>query len=136
MQHQNTLKERNLALLHRFYEARSNKDLETMMDCLTEDVVWHYPGRNVLSREYRGREDVASFFRSLNELTRDNFHSEVERILVDDTMALVYDLPCGTRNGRSLEWETVLMFQFRDGEIAEVKVFQDIQYELDEWWNS
>ncbi len=66
----------------------------------------------------------------------DDFSSEVGRILVDETVALVHELPRGTINGKSLEWETLLMFRLRDGKIAEVKVFQHTQYELDEWWNS
>ena len=132
MREQDSLQERNLALMRRFYEARANKDLERIMECLTEDVVCRYPGRNVLSREYRGKEDVASFFRSLRELTGDDFSSKVERILVDETMALVYERPSGTMKGRSLEWETVLVFKLRDGGIAEGKAFQHTQYELDE----
>ena len=56
--------------------------------------------------------------------------------MVDETVALVHELPRGTIKGKSLEWETLLMFRLRDGKIAEVKVFQHTQYELDEWWNS
>jgi ketosteroid isomerase-like protein len=133
---QDTVHEQNLALMRRFYEARANKDSEAIMECLTEDVVWRYPGRNVLSREYRGKEDVASFFRGMREVTGDNFSTEAERILVDETMALVHELPRGTMKRKSLEWDALLMFQLRDGKIAEGKVFQHIQYELDEWWNS
>ena len=136
MRQQDAVRERNLALMRRFYGARANKDQEAIMGCLAEDVVWRYPGRNVLSREYRGKEDVAGFFRKLRELTGDNFSSETGRILVDETMALVYERPRGTRKGRSLEWDTVLVFQLREGKIAQVEVFQNVQYELDEWWNS
>lgn len=136
VQQRNTLREQNMALMRRFSEARANKEPEAIMECLTEDVVWRYPGRNVHSREYRGKEEVAGFFRSLRDATGDNFSSEVGRILVDETVALVHELPRGTINGKSLEWETLLMFRLRDGKIAEVKVFQHTQYELDEWWNS
>ena len=38
--------------------------------------------------------------------------------------------------GKSLEWETVVMFRLRDGKIAEATAYQHVQYELDEWWNS
>ena len=30
----------------------------------------------------------------------------------------------------------MLMFRPRDGKISEVDVFQNVQHELDEWWNS
>ena len=125
-----------MALMRRFSEPRANKDPEAMMECLTEDIVWRYPGRNVFSREYRGKEDVAGFFRGLRDATGDSFSSEVGRILVDETAALVHELPRGTTGGKSLEWETLLMSRLRDGKIAEVKAFQRTQYELDEWWNS
>ena len=136
MRQRDTLRERNLALVSRFCEARANKDPEAMMECLTEDVVWRYPGRNVLSREYRGKEDVAGFFQSLRELTGGDFSSETERIMVVETAAFVHELPRGTRKGKTLEWRTVLMFRLRDGKISEVDVFQNMQHELDEWWDS
>ena len=136
MQEQDAPQGRNLALMRGFYAARAKGDREGIMGCLAEDVVWRYPGRNLFSREYRGREDVAGFFLGLREATGDDFSSEVERILVDETTALVHEHPRGTREGKSLEWETVLVFRLRDGLIAEVDVFQNIQYELDEWWNS
>ena len=136
MQQPNALHERNMALMRRFCQARANGDAEALMVCLTEDVVWRYPGRNPLSREYRGKEEVVNFFRSLRELTGGDFSSETERIMVDESAAFVHELPRGTKKGKSLEWETVLVFRLRDGLIAEVDVFQNIQYELDEWWNS
>jgi ketosteroid isomerase-like protein len=136
VQQRDTLREQNMALMCRFSEARANKDPEAIMECLTVDVVWRYPGRNVHAREYRGREEVAGFFRGLRDATGDDFSSEVGRILVDETVAFVHELPHGTINGKSLEWETLLMYRLRDGKIAEVKVFQHTQYELDEWWNS
>ena len=136
MQQRDTLREQNMALMRRFCEARANKDAEAIIGCLTEDVVWRYPGRNPLAREYRGKEEVAGFFRSLRELTGGTFSSETERIMVDGSAAFVHELPRGTREGKSLEWRTVLMARLRDGKIAEVDVFQNVQHELDEWWNS
>lgn len=131
-----TLRKQNLELMHRFCEARANGDLEEIMGCLTEDVVWRYPGRNPLSREYRGKEDVAGFFRSLRDLTGGEFSSKAERIMADEDSAFVHELPQGIVKGKHLEWRTVLMFRLREGKIAEVEVFQNIQHELDEWWNS
>ena len=136
MQQPDTLQEQNMALMRRFCQARADGDAEALVGCLAEDVVWHYPGRNPLSREYRGKKEVAGFFRSLRELTGGDFSSETERIMVDEDAAFVHELPRGTRKGKGLEWRTVLMFRLRDGLIAEVEVFQNVQHKLDEWWNS
>jgi ketosteroid isomerase-like protein len=130
------MQEQNLALVREFCEARAKEDTGAMMGCLAEDVVWRYPGRNALSREYRGKEEVAGFFRGLRELTGGEFTSEAERIMVDETVAFVHELPRGTRKGKPLGWRTVLMLRLRDGKISEVDVFQNVQHELDEWWDS
>ena len=122
--------------MHRFCRARAEGDREALVGGLTEDVVWRYPGRNLLSREYRGKEEVAGFFRGLRELTGGDFTSETERIMVDESAAFVHELPRGTRKGKSLGWRTVLVFRLSDGLIAEVEVSQNVQLELDEWRNS
>lgn len=132
---QETIEEQNLALMRKFYEARARRDLDAVAECLADDAVWRYPGRNPFAREYRGKEDIAqNFFGRLPQVAPD-FRTEAHRIMVNGDVAAVYELPHGTRNGQTLDWDALLLFHIRDGKIAEGKVFQHIQYELDEWWN-
>ncbi|CAN5253465.1 hypothetical protein BH20ACT9_BH20ACT9_18790 [soil metagenome] len=124
----------NAALVHDFYEARASGDADRIGACLTDDVVWRYPGRNPLAGEYRGRDQVTAFFARVRELTGDDFSTEARHVLTDDDVAMILELPRGKRGGRTLHWKTVLLARIRGGRIAEVTVFQHTQYELDEWW--
>jgi uncharacterized protein len=124
----------HVALVHDFYEARASGDPDRIGVCLTEDSVWRYPGRNPLAGEYRGREQVTAFFTRVRELTGDDFSTEARHVLAGDDVAMVLELPRGRRGGRALRWQTVLLFRFRDGLIADTTVFQHTQHELDEWW--
>jgi uncharacterized protein len=52
----------DVALVRRGYEAFIAGDMEWLNEHLHENVVWHAPGKNLLSGEYRGREEVLAFF--------------------------------------------------------------------------
>jgi uncharacterized protein (TIGR02246 family) len=123
------------ALVEKLYVARSRGDLDAIANCFTADAVWRYPGKNPLAGEYWGRKNVTNFFRKLQELTDDNFATKACRVLVDGDVAVVHEGPTGARNGRTLGWDTLILLRIRGGRIAEGKVFQHVQYELDEFWS-
>ena len=54
------------AVLDRLHSAQgalyAGDDTEPVRAVLTEDVVWHVPGQNITSGDYRGREDVLALF--------------------------------------------------------------------------
>src|SRR5205085_9298847 len=49
-------------LVRRGYEAFIAGDMEWLNEHLHENVVWHVPGHNLTSGDYRGREAVLGFF--------------------------------------------------------------------------
>ena len=44
--------------MRRFVDAMVARDVGSIADCFADDVVFHIPGRNALSGEYRGKADV------------------------------------------------------------------------------
>jgi len=48
----------NAALLRKGYDAFAKGDTATLTDLFSEDVVWHLPGRNLISGEHKGRDAV------------------------------------------------------------------------------
>jgi ketosteroid isomerase-like protein len=122
-------------LIGDLYAARARGDLGAIADCFTVDATWRYPGKNPLAGEYRGRKGVTSFFRKLRELTNDSFETKACHVLIDGDVAVVHEGPTGVRNGRALGWDTLLLLRIRDDRIAEGKVFQHLQHELDEFWS-
>jgi ketosteroid isomerase-like protein len=54
------------------------RDIEALRnDYFTEDVVWHSPGRNPPSGDYRGIDEVMVAFGKLLEATGGNFSLEI-----------------------------------------------------------
>jgi uncharacterized protein len=52
----------NAELVRKGYDAFIAGDMEWMNEHLDENVVWHNPGNNALSGDYRGREQVLALF--------------------------------------------------------------------------
>ena len=52
----------NEELLRRAYEAFAKGDLGTVMSIFDDDIVWHEPGRNPLSGDFKGHQQVQELF--------------------------------------------------------------------------
>jgi uncharacterized protein len=52
----------NAELFRRGYAAFQAGDLDTVRSLLADDVIWHNPGSNHLSGEYRGADAAMGLF--------------------------------------------------------------------------
>ena len=59
----------NAVLLRRGHEAFSSGDMDALSELIAEDTVWHWPCKNLISGDYRGREGVFEAFAKLTHLT-------------------------------------------------------------------
>ena len=48
--------QQNIDVIRTLFDAYAREDNDTLRQVLAEDVVYHIPGRNPLSGDYRGRE--------------------------------------------------------------------------------
>jgi ketosteroid isomerase-like protein len=60
----------NEELIRREFEAVVSGDMPALMECYSDDHVLHYPGRNRLSGDYRGREGLSQFQSRVSEAER------------------------------------------------------------------
>lgn len=101
-------------------EAFSRGDLEGAAEIFADDIVWHYGGSHELSGDYRGREEVLSFFRRVREMTAETFTVTPVDILASDRYVFVFNNLRGDRDGRTLDIISVNCFKFReDGKASE-----------------
>ncbi len=52
----------NLEIARAGYEAFASGDLAAVSDLLSDDIVWHSGGNNILTGDYEGKEAVLGFF--------------------------------------------------------------------------
>ena len=71
--------EPNEELIRRFLDAQTRGDAALLNDLLADDIVWHVPGRNLLSRDYAGKTEVFGFFGRARELSGGTVRIETDR---------------------------------------------------------
>jgi ketosteroid isomerase-like protein len=86
---------------------------------LTDDVVWHVPGRNAIAGEYRGVDAVMDYFRHRRDLAGRTFRLHPGELMVGEGehVAMLTD---GTAviDGVERRWSTVGLYRLRDERIA------------------
>ncbi len=125
----------NEELLRKGYDAFDRGDLDAVIDLFADDIQWHIPGRNLLSGDYKGRDQVGSFFAKLMEASGNTFRIEVREILGKDKHGVALITERAKRNGKSLETKPVHVFHIRGDKVTDFWFHPDDQYELDEFWS-
>jgi ketosteroid isomerase-like protein len=124
----------NEQLLRSLYEAASRRDVSTVRGLFTDDVVFHQPGRNSTSGDYRGADGVLGLLGSLAERTDGTFRVAVHDVLGGDDHAVALLQVAAEREGRSIDVSVVHVAHVRDGKLAEIWVHPRDMHVLDEFW--
>ena len=120
--------DQNLDIIKRGYEAFGRGDLDALLSLFDENINWVTPGPPELptAGTRRGRQDVARFFQTLNELfefeqfTPREFTVQGDRVIVTgDEVARVR----GSSEPFSLQWAHV--FELRNGLVVSFREFFD-----------
>ena len=110
----------NEELVRTIFDAFARKEGFALRGLFAEDAVWTVPGRGVMAGVYRGREEIFRFLALLPKETDGTYGSELEDVLASDERAAALYLARGTRRGRTLELDQVLLFGIEDGLVREV----------------
>jgi hypothetical protein len=125
----------NVALLRKGYEAFAKGDLDTLRGLFADDIVWHSPGNNILSGDYKGHEEVFGFFGRIVQETGGNFSNDIHDVLANDEHAAVMVNAHSERNGKTLDAPVVHIFHVKDGKVTEFWAFGQDSNELDAFWS-
>ena len=110
----------NAAIVRRIFDAFARKEGLALRGLFAEDAVWSVPGRGIMAGDYEGREAIFRFLAKLPKETDGTYGSELIDVLAsEDRAAAVYHAR-GTRHGRSLELEQVLLFLIQGGLVQRV----------------
>lgn len=110
----------NEALVRRIFEAFARKQGFALRGLFADDAVWNVPGRGVMAGVYRGRDQIFRFLARLPKETEGTYASELRDVLASEDRAAALYRASGTRRGRRLELDQVLLFRIGDGLVHEV----------------
>lgn len=110
----------NEALVRRIFDAFARREGLALRGLFAEDAVWTVPGSGVMAGTHRGREEIFRFFARLPKETDGTYGSELIDVLASDTHAAALYRARGTRHGRTLELDQLLLFRIEDGLVRSV----------------
>ena len=121
------------ALVRKGYEAFIAGDMEWLNEHLHENVVWHVPGHNVTSGDYRGREDVLGFFAKSVQIALPEF--DMHDIVASDDHVIALATVRWRRNDNDATYEGRIgqVFHLEDGKVLEVWTMSDDLAGLDQF---
>lgn len=105
----------NVDGIRRVFAAFAGGDRRALFDVIAVEAEWLVPGTAPVSRLYRGREEIFGLFRDTRRLTDQTYRSELRWALADDEHGVAVYRASGTRLGRSLDIDQVLLIDLADG---------------------
>lgn len=123
-------------IVRRFQEAQQRGDAATMAELMDEDVVWHVPGRNPMSRDYHGKAEVAGFFARARDLSGGTVRTELVDVLGGEDYGVALVRVFAEREARRLDGEfQAFTFRIEGGKIAEFWFMVEDRYAVDAFWS-
>ncbi len=110
----------NVALFRSAHEAFERGDMEAMRSWFADDFVWHEPGHNPLTGDYRGADEVFGLFDRIAKKTDGHFDTHLEGVLANDEY-LVALLHLRAQSGaKKIDMRRVNVYRMSpDGRVAE-----------------
>jgi ketosteroid isomerase-like protein len=117
-------------------EALSKGDMEAFLSLHTDDTVVHFPSRGPMAGDHRGKDGVAQMFQRQMQILDSPPQIENHDILANDDHVVVLNKTRGTRGGKTLEQNQVVVMHIKGGKIAEVWLHFSDQQAMDEMASS
>lgn len=121
------------AVVRRFARAMVDRDVGAIADSFTDDVVFHIAGRNALSGDHRGKQNVLTRLFQAWEEAFGGLEIRVHDVLANDDHVVVLSDRRATRDDRSIEMRAASVYHVRGGRIAEAWLFEWDPYAVDEF---
>jgi ketosteroid isomerase-like protein len=124
------------ALVRHGFERFAAGDPEGLLSLFAADAVWHVPGANAMSGDYRGLEQILPFLRRTAELTSGTYRIELLWVVADHEHAVAVYRARGERDGgRALDIEQVLLIEVEDGRWVDIRAQPLDQAAFDAFWS-
>lgn len=124
----------NAAIVRRIFDAFARKEGFALRGLFAEDATWVVPGRGVMAGTYHGRDEIFRFLGRLPKETGGTYRSELVDVLASDMRAAALYRARGTRHGRTLELDQVLLFRIEDGLVTRVLALPSDPEAFESFW--
>jgi ketosteroid isomerase-like protein len=128
--------EKNAETVRRGYAAFNSGDMKTLTEIFHESASWHVPGRGSLAGDHKGRDAAFAYFGHLAGDTGGTFKATLRHVFKsDDGRVVGVHHNSAKRDGKQLDVDSCLVFEFKDGRILDGKEHFDDLYAWDKFWS-
>ncbi len=124
----------NEALVRRIFAAFAEKRGFALRDAFSVDATWTVPGSGTMAGTFSGREEIFAFLGRLPRETEGTYSSSLIDVLASEDRAAALYRASGTRKGRRLELDQVLLFRIEDGLVREVLALPSDPQAFETFW--
>lgn len=125
----------NVTLVQRGFEAFSKADMPTLTELFAEDATWHAVPTGILGGDRSGRNDIFAMFGILGQQTQGSFKVVPSAFAGSGDNVFVHARATGTRNGKTIDSDEVLIFTLADGHVRDVRLFVHDQAANAAFWS-
>ena len=126
----------NEELLRKMDEAQGSGDVEKMMSFFADDVVVHIGGRNQMSGDKKGKQELIESFGSFMQAMGEDAKFETHDIVAGDTHGFILQSFSSNKGGKPLEVNGIGIFHFAGGKISEAWFLDEDPYASDPWYDA
>lgn len=126
--------ESNAALVRGIFDAFARREGMALRDVFAPDAVWRVPGEGAMAGVFEGREAIFDFLGRLPKETDGTYKSTLIDVLASEDRAAALYRATGTRHGRTLDLEQLLLFRIVNGRVKEVLALPSDAAAFDSFW--
>jgi ketosteroid isomerase-like protein len=106
----------DITLVKRGYDAFNRADIATLTELIADDAVQTMVGDNLVSGEFKGRDNILAMYGKIADLTNGTYTVDVEQTFTDGRgTVVVVHRQTGERNGKRLDNRQALIFKIVGG---------------------
>lgn len=117
------VEQENIALVRRGFTAFQNHDMQTLAELFDAAATWRTAPTGVLGGDRQGRDDIFRMFGQLSSETQGTFRVEPTTFAAAEDHVYVSTRSTGSRNGKTLTQDEVLVFTVAGGKVRDVQFF-------------
>jgi len=124
----------NEGVVRRIFDAFARGDAFSLRGVFADDAVWNVPGTGVMAGRYRGIQEILRFLARLPKETGGTYRTRLVDVLASDQRAAALYRASGSRDGRELDLDQLLLFRIEDGLVREVLALPSDPATFDSFW--
>jgi ketosteroid isomerase-like protein len=122
-----------VVVVQRLIDAIQRADLAALGEVLSDDVVYHFPGRSAVAGTYRGRDEVVGLFPKFRQLLDDAPRMSGHDIVASEAHVVELVTLSAERGGQPHEWHAVRIYHVAEDDITEIWLMIEDIYAFDAW---